>query len=140
MGINFGCQELQFPVQIFQREHKRQLLSCKKAKFNIQRSLWKETKVTVSSKKENSRLLKHKAYLIQVACWFTFLFKALSKKLCTSTTQWLMVVNVWLFVTRVWQHGSDSLEAPHLVITTFAQMQTFDSCVVKLTVSTPRTL
>ena len=51
-----------------------------------------------------------------------------------------MVVNVWLFVTHVWQHGSDSLEAPHLVIKTFAQMQTFDSCVVKPTVSTPRTL
>ena len=50
------------------------------------------------------------------------------------------MVNVWLFVTHVWQHGSDNLEAPHLVITTFAQMQTFDSCVVKPTVSTPRTL
>ena len=50
------------------------------------------------------------------------------------------MVNVWLFITHVWQHGSDSLEAPHLVITTFAQMQTFDSCVVKPTVSTPRAL
>ena len=44
----------------------------------------------------------------------------------------VVVLIIFNYVTRVRQLGSDSLKARRVVITTLAHMQTFDRCVLKL--------